>query len=177
MSAATGGSRDVAGPADLRALAAERAAGDGPLASRALARGLAARLRDAAIAADRLSEFAFQDTRAPAPAPALPDGDEDAVALDFVARAFEAAGDRSNLALLRAVADGPVTTDALTAGSPLPRLALLERVHALVQLGLLERDLARDSIAPTPAGLALLALVDELAADVAEWLRKRRRSP
>jgi hypothetical protein len=141
----------------------------------ALARGLAARLRDAAAAADRLADFAFSEAGEPAPA-ALRDGEERDAALDFVLRALAAAGDATNHAILSAAGDGGVAVADLAARTGLPRLAVLERVHGLLALGLVARDLPADTVHATPAGRALLELVEDLADEVAGWLAKRRRA-
>ena len=141
------------------------------------ARGLAARLRDAALAADRLSGFAFDERPdGGQPPPSLRDGDERAAAEDFVLRVLRAIGDPLNHAILQAAGAGPAL-DPLAEQLGLPRLALIERVHELVQLGLVVRDLQRDTVHSTPAGEALAGQVAELASEVAGWLEKRRRSP
>jgi len=142
-----------------------------------LARGLAARLRDAAAAADRLADFAFAEAGDPPPG-ALEGGEEGAVGLDFARRALHAATEATNAAILHAAAAGPeggVALAELQERAGLPRLAVLERVHELLQLGLVARDLPADTVCATPAGAALDALVADLGADVAAWLAARRR--
>jgi len=54
-------------------------------------------------------------------------------------------------------------------------MALVERIHDLIQLGLVARDLQLDTVRATGAGEGLLELVTGLEADVARWLSKRRR--
>lgn len=146
--------------------------------SGSLARGLAARLRDCAAAADRLASFSFDGPLADAPAARVLDaGDEPAVAHDFVLRVLRAAGDAVNDRLLTTVVDSPhgVAVDELTRALGLPRLAVLERVAELTQLGLLGRDLTTDSVLAGPAGVALVATVRDLSRDTATWLERRRR--
>lgn len=145
-----------------------------------LARGLAARIRDAVEAADRLASFAFEPGRdAPEPLPQLADGDELEVARDFVLRALRGACDGTNHRILLAAAvvspeEGvPLTTLAGELG--LPRMAVSERVHDLIQLGLVARDLQLDTVRISPAGAGVVELLSGLEAEVAEWLRKRRR--
>ena len=147
-----------------------------PERSQEPARGLAARLRDAALAADRLAGFAFEERAGgQEPPPALAEGDERAAAEDFVLRALRTAADPVNHRILAAATAGPDLA-SLGAACGLPRLALVERVHELVQLGLVARDLQRDTVHATAAGEALAAEVAALCDDVAGWLRKRRRS-
>lgn len=147
-----------------------------PCVSPALARALAARLRDATAAGEQLASFAFTEG-APAPAPELRDGEEVAVAHDFVLRVLHGISEPLNWALLAAVVptDG-LSLDDLTARLGVARLVVTERANGLIQLGLVVRDLERDSVTPTPAGSALFELICELDADVARWLSKRRRS-
>jgi hypothetical protein len=141
-----------------------------------LARGLAARLRDAAEAADRLADFSF-DARPGRPSlPTLADGDEAPTAHDFVLRVLLAAGEPLNFAVLDAACapDGATLTD-MAGDLGLTRLALVERVHGLIQLGLIARDLQADTARTTAAGSALVELVSGLESEVAQWLAKRRR--
>lgn len=143
-----------------------------------LARGLAARMRDAVDAADRMASFAFE-LRPGEPQPsALADGEELATAHDLVLRALRAAGDAVNFRILAAAAAQPAAGAPLAtlAGDlGLTRMALLERVHDLIQLGLVARDLQLDTVRATGAGEGMLELVTGLEADVASWLSKRRR--
>ena len=139
------------------------------------ARGLAARLRDAALAADRLAGFAFDESPGGAePPPSLPDGEERAAAEDFVLRALRTVGDPVNHAILRESLAGP-RLEALGEALRLPRLAVVERVGELVQMGLAVRDLQADTVQATAAGEALAHQVAELCHEVAGWLEKRRR--
>lgn len=143
-----------------------------------LARGLAARMRDAVEAADRMASFSFDGRPGESPPSALADGEELATAHDLVLRVLRAAGDSLNFRILAAAAarssDG-APLDALAHDLGLARMALVERVHDLIQLGLVARDLQLDTVRATGAGDGVLALVTELEADVAGWLAKRRR--
>jgi hypothetical protein len=134
-----------------------------------LAEGLARRIRDAALAEDRLAGFAFtDDVRDPARRPGALAGDAralDALARDLTLRALAAAA--GNYAVLAALGDEPVPTAALARGLDLPALAVTERIGALAQLGLAARDVERDAAVGTPAGRGVVALVDGLAAAVA----------
>jgi hypothetical protein len=66
--------------------------------------------------------------------------------------------------------------DALADLLELPRLAVTERVNAMIQLGLMGRDLEHDSIAASPAGVGMFELICELDAEIAGWLSKRRKA-
>ncbi len=147
-----------------------------PCVSPALARALAARLRDATTAGEQLASFAFTEG-APAPGPELRDGEELAAAHDFVLRVLHGVSDPLSWNVLAAVVgEDDLSVDALADRLELPRLAITERVNALIQLGLMGRDLEHDSITPSPAGSALFELVCELDADGARWLSRRRKS-
>jgi hypothetical protein len=147
-----------------------------PCVSPALARALAARLRDATAAGEQLASFAFTEG-APAPGPELREGEELAIAHDFVLRVLHGVSEPLNWELLAAVVpDNGSSLDALAQRLELPRLVVTERVSALIQLGLVARDLEHDAVTPSPAGSALFELICELDADVARWLSKRRRA-
>jgi hypothetical protein len=147
-----------------------------PCVSPQLARALAARLRDATAAGEQLASFAFSEGT-PAPGPELRDGDELAVAHDFVLRVLHGVSDPVSWKVLAAVVGAEDNTlDALGDRLELPRLALTERINSLIQLGLMARDLEHDSVSASPAGEALFELVCELDADVARWLSKRRKA-
>ena len=147
-----------------------------PCVSPQLARALAARLRDATAAGEQLASFAFAEGAEP-PGPELADGDELAVAHDFLLRVLAGVSDPLNWQVLAAVVPaGGVGIDDLAAQMQRPRLALTERVNGLIQVGLVSRDLEHDRVCASPAGDALFELVCELEAEVARWLSKRRRA-
>ncbi|MHB8657614.1 MAG: hypothetical protein ACYC91_06620 [Solirubrobacteraceae bacterium] len=160
-----------------------------PCVSPQLARALAARLRDAVAAGEQLSSFAYSEG-AGAPAAELRDGEELAVAHDFLMRVLHGVSDPLSWRLLAAAVsgeqraddhcvehDGPgVPIDVLADLLELPRLVITERANALIQLGVMARDLEHDSVAATPAGEGLFELACELEADIARWLTRRRRT-
>lgn len=147
-----------------------------PCVSPLLARALAARLRDAIAAGDQLSSFAFTEG-SPASGVELRDGEELAAAHDFLLRVLHGVSEPLGWQVLSAVgpaADG-IPVDTLASRFDLPRLVVTERVNALIQLGLMARDLEHDSVTPSPAGEALYELICELDAEIAGWLVKRRK--
>jgi hypothetical protein len=149
-----------------------------PCVSPQLARALAARLRDAAAAGERLASFAFTEG-APSPGPELREGEELATAHDFVLRVLHGVSEPRGWQVLAAVvgagSEGAgIGVDALAAELELPRLVVTERVGTLIQLGLMARDLEHDTIVPSAAGTAMFELVCELDAEIAGWLSKRR---
>ncbi len=153
-----------------------------PCVSPQLARALAARLRDATAAGEQLASFAFTEG-APAPGPELRAGEELAAAHDFLLRVLHGISEPLSWNVLAAVLTqgeaedlAGLSIDALANRLELPRLAVTERVNALIQLGLMARDLEHDSITASPAGAALYELVCELDAEIARWLSKRRRA-
>jgi hypothetical protein len=147
-----------------------------PRVSAQLARALAARLRDATEAGEQLASFAFTEA-APAPGPELRDGEELAAAHDFLLRVLHGLSEPLGWQVLAAVApEERVALDALAERLTMPRLTLTERVNALIQLGLMARDLEHDAVMVSPAGTALFELVCELDAEIAHWLSKRRKT-
>ena len=146
-----------------------------PCVSPQLARALAARLRDATAAGEQLASFAFTEGT-PAPGPELREGEELAAAHDFLLRVLHGVSEPVSWNVLAAVAGKEhVSLDALCSRLELPRLTITERVNALIQLGLMARDLEHDGVTVSPAGTALFELVCELDAEIARWLSKRRR--
>ena len=124
-----------------------------------LGRALAARLADIAAAAARYDSFAFTERPAPA-AGADAAGDPTLVARDLALAALRAAGDPLSYAMLRRMAGGDTALADLGAATGLPRLAVWERINGLVAVGLAGRRHEDDSAGLTPAGHALVELVE-----------------
>jgi hypothetical protein len=123
-----------------------------------LGKALAARLADVAAAIDRYDTYAFSER--PAPCPAGDAGDPELAARDLVLAVLRAAGDPLAYAMLRRMADGDTPLTDLGAATGLPRLAVWERVNALVAVGLVGRRHEEDSAGLTPAGHVLVELVE-----------------
>ena len=124
---------------------------------------LAGRLADIAAAAARYDGFAYHERPAPR-GPGEEPGDIAGAARDLALTALRAAGDPISYAMLRCMADGDVTLADLCAAAGLPRLAVWERLNGLVAAGLAGRRHEDDSAGLTPAGLALVELVEEAVA-------------
>ncbi|MDQ1504917.1 MAG: hypothetical protein QOD57_2644 [Actinomycetota bacterium] len=124
-----------------------------------LGRALAARLAAIAAAAARYDAFAFTERPAPDPA-ADAAGDPALVVRDLALAALRAAGDPLSYALLRRMAGGDAPLADLCVETGLPRLAVWERLNGLVAAGLVGRRHEDDSAGLTPAGAALVELVE-----------------
>jgi len=124
---------------------------------------LADRLADIAAAAARYDGFAFSERPAPA-GPGEGADDTAGAARDLALAALRAAGDPVSYAMLRCMSDGDVNLADLAAAAGLPRLAVWERLNGLVAAGLAGRRHEDDSAGLTPAGLALVELVEEAVA-------------
>jgi hypothetical protein len=133
---------------------------------RVLGKALGARLAEVRAAMSRYDAFAYRpdevsrgdDEQTGDPKQA---GDQDVAARDFVLVALAAAADPASYTLLRRMAGGDATLAELGAAAGLPRLAVWERLATLVATGLAGRSLEADTAGLTPAGAALVALVEE----------------
>ena len=132
-----------------------------------LGRVLARRLADIAAAATRYDTFAYAERPPPAEAEAEAE-DAPAAVRDLALAALRAAGDPVTYAMLRRLADGDTPLGDLCAVTGLPRLAVWERINGLVAVGLAGRRHEDDSAGLTPAGLALVDLVEEAVAAAGE---------
>lgn len=132
-----------------------------------VAKGLAARIADLEATLERYASFAFRpDDASPPPSPS--DGDASAVARELVRRTFAALADPVNDRLLRRLAEGDAGLAELSGLVALPRLVVWERVNDLVQVGVARHALESDRAGLTGAGAALVELVDDLTAAIAE---------
>jgi hypothetical protein len=129
-----------------------------------LGKVLAGRLADIAAAATRYDTFAYSE-RPPPPGDAS--ADPPAAIRDLALAALRAAGDPLSYAMLRRMAEGDTPLAGLCAVTGLPRLAVWERVNGLVAVALAGRRHEADSAGLTPAGLALVELVEGAVAAAA----------
>ena len=118
---------------------------------------LADRLAHIAAAADRYDAFAYSEQPVSTEAG---ESDPAAAARDLALAALRAAGDPLAYAMLRRLAEGDSALADLGAVTGLPRLAVWERVNALVAVGLAGRRHEDDTAGLTPAGRALVELVE-----------------
>ena len=127
-----------------------------------LGKGLAGRLADIASAAARYDTFAFSEQpAAPEPDAGGEPGEVAALlARDLALAALRAAGDPLSYAMLRRMASGDTPLAELNAATGLPRLAVWERINGLVAVGLAGRRHEDDTAGLTPAGRALVELVE-----------------
>ncbi len=132
-----------------------------------LGKALGARLAEVRAAMARYDAFAYQPGEASRGAGEEAAGAE-AVARDFVLVALGVAADPVSYSLLRRMAGGDTTLADLGAAAGLPRPAVWERLSTLVAAGLAGRSLEADTAGLTPAGSALVELVERTAAAVAE---------
>jgi hypothetical protein len=124
-----------------------------------LGKVLAARLADIAAAAARYDSFAYSE-RPPDGAEKMGGGDPALAIRDLALAALRAAGDPVTYVMLRRMAAGDTPLADLGAATGLPRLAVWERINGLVAAGLAGRRHEDDSAGLTPAGLALVDLVE-----------------
>jgi hypothetical protein len=132
----------------------------------ALAVGIRTSIRQATLAEDRLTAFAFHET---GPDHRLPPVSSRRY---FVGRVLGMAGDPATVRLLELARGGGVAMGELVERADLgiepgDRVALAERIASAAACGLLGRELEGDRVACTPLGSALLDLVNALEARLA----------
>lgn len=125
-----------------------------------IADGLRRRLADIVAAGERLDAFAFEPGAAIRPG--MPGSDDDAVR-DLMLRALRCASDAANYAMLRRLRGSDASLADLGELTALPRPAVSERVNDLLQVGLVARSHRGDEVGLTPAGAALVAIIESVA--------------
>ncbi len=127
-----------------------------------LGKALGTRLAEMRSAMARYDSFAYRPEEAARGGDDQPGtADAETAARDFVLVALAAAADPVSYTLLRRMADGDTALADLGTAAGLPRLAVWERLSTLVAAGLAGRSLESDTAGLTPAGSALVALVEE----------------
>jgi DNA-binding transcriptional ArsR family regulator len=129
-------------------------------------KALAARLRDLEAAMTRFGTFAFTPGEE-APPPALAEGEAEAAARELVLAALRAAADPAGYKVLARLRQGDATIGELAQVLGVPRLVAWDRVAGLVAAGVVSRSLEGDRAGLTPAGAAVVELVEEAAAAAA----------
>ncbi len=133
-----------------------------------LSSALALRLRDIARLIDRLDrlESGTGEWLASQGDGALRDA-----ATDMTLRALRAAADPTNFAILTFLSSHTsAPTAELEKASGLGRLALIERVNDLVQVGLAGRNIDTDHVQGTAASVALVGLISNISEATARKL-------
>lgn len=129
----------------------------------AIARAIAARLREVLRAADRIDAL---DGRSGPLASEEVAGDPvvlEAALRELLARALRLVADARGEAILRALSGGDaVAVAALAARCNVPRLVAMRRIDDLVEAGLVRRELETDTVALAPLGAALVELVTDV---------------
>ncbi|MCG6958107.1 MAG: hypothetical protein LJF04_19130 [Gemmatimonadetes bacterium] len=135
---------------------------DTPMA--VMARGLARRMAQVRTAEERLSSFIWKEG---GPAHGNPDGVSDATS--WVARVLHVATEGDNHRLLNLIAGGEDATVGTLAGV-LGRghTEVADRVSALIQAGLVARDLESDRVGLTELGGGVVELVSDVAGRIGD---------
>ncbi len=136
-----------------------------------LGKALGARLAEVQAAMSRYDAFAYRPDEA-SRGDDEQAGDPERAARDFVLVALATAADPLSYTLLRRMAGGDATLAELGAAAGLPRLAVWERLANLVAAGLAGRSLEADTAGLTPAGAALVELVEEATAAASAEARR-----
>ena len=133
-------------------------------ASKALRDALTRRLVDARAAAKRMEGFAFEPGQ---DAPGLLDEEESQTdsMRDLVLKALNRTSDPLNFSMLRHLNGGDASIAALAKLTGLTRIATSERVSDLVQVGLVGRSHQGDAVGLSPAGTALVELIESASRD------------
>ena len=88
-------------------------------------------------------------------------------------KALRAAGDPFNYRILGLLDSmTPTSQRALMERTGLSRVALVERIHDLIQAGLATRELIGDEVRATPLAIGLRAIVERTANAAGEHLRR-----
>jgi hypothetical protein len=132
----------------------------------AVGKALAARIADLEAAMARADSFAYRPDAGPERPEALEGGELQATARDMALGALRAAADPVGYTMLLRLAAGDATLDTLARESGLSRLATWERLNGLVQVGLAGRSYENDTAGLTPAGTAIVELVEGAAVAV-----------
>lgn len=134
-------------------------------------RVLARRLADIAATAARYDAFAFTETVRDAgegvqggQSPPWTDSEDALLARDLALTALRIAGDPVSYTMLKRMAASDAPLKDLMTETALPRLAVWERVNALVSAGLAGRDHDTDTAGLTPAGRALVDFIEAAVA-------------
>ncbi len=133
-----------------------------------LSSALAMRLRDIARMMDRLDRL---ESGTGEWAASLQNGELKSASTDMTLRALRVASDPTNFALLAFLSTHESASTAdLEKCVSVGRLALIERVNDLVQVGLAARNIDTDQIQSTAAGAAVVGLINSISDATAKKL-------
>jgi hypothetical protein len=130
----------------------------------ALARGVADRTRTLLLTLNRQDRLESADVFVDWLGEACAHRELDAPAREMFLRALRAAGDPINFEILAMLEEfNPVELPAVMERTGLHRVAASERVNDLAQAGLCVREMINDEIRGTTLGVALVALISDVA--------------
>ena len=133
-----------------------------------LSSALAMRLRDITRMMDRLDRL---ESGTGEWAASLKNGELKSASTEMTLRALRVASDPTNFALLTFLSTHEsASTASLEKSVGVGRLALIERVNDLVQVGLAARNIDTDQIQTTAAGAAVVGLFNSIADATAKKL-------
>lgn len=133
-----------------------------------LSSALAMRLRDIARMMDRLDRL---ESGTGEWAASLQNGELKSASTEMTLRALRVASDPTNFALLAFLSTHESASTAdLEKSVSVGRLALIERVNDLVQVGLAARNIDTDQIQNTAAGAAVVGLINSISDATAKKL-------
>ena len=138
-----------------------------------LAEALGARLRDILLAQSRWDGF-VHDPEGRRLQPLPPPDEQGRVASEMVLRAVRVAADPINCTILRRlVRDRRVAVRSLMEQTGLSRIALMEAVNDLSQVGLASYDIEAREVGATNGAAGLIGLLDEVSGRLARILGER----
>lgn len=139
-----------------------------------LSSALAMRLRDIARLMDRLDRL---ESGTGEWAASLKNGELKSASTEMTLRALRVASDPTNFALLNFLSTHESASTAnLEKCVGMGRLALIERVNDLVQVGLAARNIDTDQIQNTAAGAAVVELMNSISDATAKKLEEALKS-
>jgi len=139
-----------------------------------LSSALAMRLRDIARMMDRLDRL---ESGTGEWAASLKNGELKSAATEMTLRALRVTSDPTNFTLLTFLATHESASTAdLEKSVSVGRLALIERVNDLIQVGLAARNIDTDQTQLTAAGAAVVELINSIADATAKKLEEALKS-
>lgn len=126
--------------------------------TRTVGASLGARLRDVNAAIERQAAFVFGPEDRPVSGP-----EDNGTARDLVLRALGALADPLNYQLMLCLSSSDTTLPDLCDKLELGYPAVWERVHDLIQVGLVGRSLDQDLAGLSAAGIELVGFVEDTA--------------